>query len=237
MHGSTFNLTQWDSEIKDTITHLSKPFNPDEQPSNSQQSSGMGADSSKLSGFRTPFLEYNDETFDVLVQQGFTYDTSIEEGWEDTMDGSNYPWPYTLDSGSPGNQYMLDNGFPNKVPLTPCPGLWELGVNPVIIPPDNLTAQYGVNHSIRNKVKSNISEFDVGSGKITGFDFNLWDQAKLNKAETLATLKYTLDLRLQNGNRAPFMFGAHSEYYSSKGESFFSQISVRDRQEVIEEFI
>ncbi len=237
LHGSEFSVAQWNTEIKDTIVHLSKPFNPNEQPGNSQQTSGMGANRSKLAGFRTPFLEYNDATFKVLVQQGFTYDTSIEEGWEDTIDGSNYSWPYTLNSGSPGNQYMLDNGFSNKVPLTSRPGLWELGVNPVIIPPDNLTSNYGVSHSIRNKVKSNVSWFNVRSGKITGFDFNLWDQAKLDKAETLATLKYTLDLRLQNGNRAPFMFGAHTDFYASKNAGLFSQISVRDRQKVIEEFL
>jgi hypothetical protein len=82
-----------------------------------------------------------------------------------------------------------------------------------------------------------VSYFDVVGGKMTGFDFNLWQQAKLNKAETLATLKYTLDLRLQNGNRAPFLFGAHSENYGSKNAALFSQISVRERQEVIEEFL
>lgn len=236
-HGTDFNLTEWSSEIGDTVNHLSKPFNPNERSENPSQSSGMGADRLKLTGFRTPYLEYNDYTFSVLVQQGFTYDTSIEEGWEDTIDGSNYPWPYTLNSGSPGNQYMLDSGFPNKVPLTSRPGLWELGVYPVIIPPDTLTSSYGVNHSIRDKVKSNIPWFDVTSGKITGFDFNLWDQAKLNKKETLATLKHTLDLRLKNGNRAPFMFGAHTDYYGSKNADLFPQISVRDRQKVIEEFL
>ncbi len=181
--------------------------------------------------------EYNDNTFEVLVKQGLTYDTSIEEGWESDQDGSNYSWPYTLNSGSPGNKYMLDSGFPNKVPLSPRRGLWELGVHPLIVPPDNLTSQYGINHSIRNKIKSNLSWFDTTSGKITGFDYNLWGLAKLNKAESLAVLKYTLDLRIQNGNRAPFMLGAHTDYYGSKNASLFSQISVRDRQKVIEEFI
>ena len=237
LHGSGFSVGQWSSEIGDTVSHLSKPFDPNELPNNSSPLSGMGADPLKLTGFRTPFLEYNDEMFSVLVQQGYTYDTSIEEGWEFIIDGSNYPWPYTLDSGSPGNQYMLDSGFPNKVPLTPRSGLWELGVNPLIIPPDNMTSQYGVNHSIRNKAKSNMPWLDLNDGKITGFDYNLWALAKLNKAESLATLKYTLDLRLQNGNRAPFMLGAHTDYFGSKNVGLFPHISVRERQEVIEEFI
>ena len=236
-HGKAFSVTKWHSEIGDALKHLSKPFNPNEQPENPVQSSGMGADRPKITGFRTPFLEYNDNTFSVIVQQGFTYDTSIEEGWEDSIDGSNYPWPYTLNSGSPGNKYMLNNGFPHKVPLTSRPGLWELGVNPVIIPPDSHTSRYGVDHSIRSKVKSNVPWFDVNSGKMTGFDYNLWEQAKLNKAESLATLKYTLDLRLQNGNRAPFMLGAHTDFYSSKNANLFAHISVRDRQKVIEDFL
>jgi hypothetical protein len=82
-----------------------------------------------------------------------------------------------------------------------------------------------------------MSWFDLVGGKITGFDYNLWASAKLNKAETLATLKYTLDLRLQNGNRAPFMFGAHTDYFGSKNAALFGQISVRERQEVMEQFI
>ncbi|MCF6204835.1 MAG: putative Ig domain-containing protein [Methylococcaceae bacterium] len=237
LHGSQFNTAQWNTEIGGAITHLTKPFDENEQPGNSNSASGMGANLNNLYGFRTPFLEYNNETFSALVQQGLTYDTSIEEGWENTIDGTNFPWPYTLDSGSPGNQDMLERGFPNKFPISGHPGLWELGVNPVIIPPDSATSQYGINYSIREKVLANVSYFDVVSGKITGFDFNLWQLAKLNKAETLATLKYTLDLRLQNGNRAPFLFSAHSENYGSKNAALFSQISVRERQEVIEEFL
>jgi hypothetical protein len=236
-HGAAFSAAQWKAEISNTITHLTKPFDSNEQPGNLNPATGMGADRQKITGFRTPYLEYNDKTFEVLVQQGLTYDTSIEEGWESSQDGSNYSWPYTLNSGSPGNKYMLDSGFPNKVALSPRRGLWELGVHPLIVPPDNLTSRYGVNHSIRNKIKSNVSWFDTTSGKITGFDYNLWAVAKLNKAETLAVLKHTLDLRLQNGNRAPFMLGAHTDYYGSKNASLFSQISVRDRQKVIEEFI
>ena len=237
LHGSDFNSAQWSSEIGNTVAHLSKPFNSSEIPGNSYPASGMGADPVKLIGFRTPFLEYNDEMFSVLVQQGYTYDASIEEGWEYTIDGSNYPWPYTLNQGSPGNQYMLDSGFPNKEQLSSRPGLWELGVNPLIVPPDNLASQYGVAHSIRDRVKLNMPWFDLTDGKITGFDYNLWGLAKLDKAETLAVLKYTLDLRLQNGNRAPFLLGAHTDYFASKNASLFPHISVRERQEVIEELI
>ncbi|MEE9426345.1 MAG: polysaccharide deacetylase family protein [Methylococcales bacterium] len=236
-HGSNFTLTQWLAEIGNTQVFLSKPFDPNEQPGNSSSTSGMGADIAQLTGFRTPFLEYNDATFKALKQKGLTYDTSIEEGWHHLLDGTNYPWPYTLNSGSPGNQSMVDDGFPNKTPISSHAGLWELGVTPLIIPPDNITADYGIDSSIRDKVKINMPWFDLAGGKITAFDWNIWAQAKLNKAETLATLKYTLDLRLQNGNRAPFMLGAHIGNFSSKKADLANQISVRERQEVLEAFI
>jgi hypothetical protein len=79
------------------------------------------------------------------------------------------------------------------------------------------------------------SWFDVGSGKITGFDFNLWVSFKMTKAEFLATMKYSLDQRLK-GNRAPFLFGAHTDYYSSKYTAP-PNATVAERQAAIEEFI
>ena len=57
----------------------------------------------------------------------------------------------------------------------------------------------------------------------------------MNTTEFAATLKYTLDLRLQ-GNRAPLLFGMHSDYYSSKYEAPLIP-SWRERQQAVEEFI
>ena len=57
----------------------------------------------------------------------------------------------------------------------------------------------------------------------------------MTKAEFLATLKYTLDQRIA-GNRAPFMFGAHTDYYSSKYTAV-PNATVAERQQAIEEFI
>ncbi len=215
-HGEGFTLSEWESEIRKTQESLSKPFDNNELPGNSNPDIGMGADISKLTGFRTPFLEYSNGTFEVLTDNGIVYDTSIEEGSsDDAINGANFPWPYTLDNGS-----IKDSSISSH------PGLWELGVTPLIIPPE-----------LRAKVKANVPSFNEETGKFTAFDYNIWAFAKLNKADTLRTLKYTLDLRLQNGNRAPFMLGAHTDYFSSKKANEFSQISVRERQEVIEEFI
>ncbi|MEE9322782.1 MAG: hypothetical protein V3U76_20230 [Granulosicoccus sp.] len=236
-HGTDFSRAQWNNQMRDTQTALSKPFDAAEEPGNASSTTGMGASLAKLTGFRTPYLEYNDDMFKALIQNGFTYDTSVEEGWQSSVDGSNFPWPYTLDSGSPGNKAMVALGFPDKKPMTQHRGLWELGVTPLIIPPDNKTAEYGIKYSIRDRVRANMPWFDLQSGKVTGLDYNIWTQAGLNKAESLATLKYTLDLRLKNGNRAPFLLGAHTDYFNSKSADLASQISVAERQEVIEDFI
>jgi hypothetical protein len=57
----------------------------------------------------------------------------------------------------------------------------------------------------------------------------------MTKAEFLATVKYSLDQRLR-GNRAPFMFGVHTDYYSSKWSAAVSA-SLAERQAAISEFI
>ncbi len=77
--------------------------------------------------------------------------------------------------------------------------------------------------------------FDEESGKITGFDWNLWIVFGMTKAEFLATLKYTLDLRLK-GNRCPMAFGTHSDIYSSKFQDLPNSV-VEERQEALIEFI
>jgi hypothetical protein len=208
--GNAFDFSTWNNEINGAQNSLIN---------------GLDISANKISGFRTPFLEYNEQTFKVLTANGLTYDTSIEEGWNSTINGSNFPWPYTLNEGSPGDKLMVSWGFPNKrEAISEHPGLWELGVNPLIIPERH-----------RASIKSRMPWLNTESGKITAFDWNLWvGAAKMTKQETLDTLKHTLDLRLQ-GNRAPLMIGAHTGNFSSARA--MSQISVRQRKEVIQEFI
>jgi hypothetical protein len=57
----------------------------------------------------------------------------------------------------------------------------------------------------------------------------------MTKAEFLATMKYTLDLRLQ-GNRAPLVFSAHSDYYASKWTPAIPS-TLADRQAALTELI
>ena len=221
-HGAAFTESQWMDEITSCNATLVKPFDPNEVNFEPNAAKGIGATSSQITGFRTPFLEYNDATLAVVDALGFHYDVSIEDGYQEEQDGTNYLWPYTLDHGSPGHDVLVE--WELKEPITPHPGLWELPVHPVIVPPE-----------LRATMKARQSWFDETSGKITGFDYNLWVSFSMTKAEFLATLKYTLDQRLA-GNRAPMMFGAHTDYYSSKYTAV-PNATLEERQAAIEEFL
>jgi hypothetical protein len=216
-HGAAFTVDQWTNEISTCTSGLN----------------GLGID--EVYGFRTPFLEYNEATFTALNELGIEYDCSIEEGYQPEQDGTNYAWPHTLDEGSPGNDVLVEWGL--KDPIGKHPGLWEMPVHPVIVPPDEECEKYGVPTGFRDKMKSVADYFDVEGGKITGLDYNMYATGMflMNKAEFVATLKYTFDLRY-NGNRAPMMFGAHSQYYSSEWNSA-PNMTLAERQAAIEEFL
>jgi hypothetical protein len=193
-----------------------------------------GVDTFGVTGFRTPFLEYNDATFEALKAAGLSYDCSIEDGYQPDHDGTNYLWPYTLDEGSPGHQVQVEWGMREKISVHP--GVWEMPAHPVIVPPDPECKRYGVEPGLRDRMKAVNNYFDVDSGKITGFDYNLWILFAMTGDEVLATLKHTLDLRLA-GNRAPFMLGAHSDIYSSKYSEEAPNATLPERQETLRSFL
>ena len=95
---------------------------------------------------------------------------------------------------------------------------------------------------VRAKLKQRQTWFDVSGGLITGFDYNLWASTSvggfaMTKAEFVATLKYTLDQRLA-GNRSPFLFGAHTDYYvAAWNQNATGTPSENDRRAAIEEFL
>jgi peptidoglycan/xylan/chitin deacetylase (PgdA/CDA1 family) len=211
----------------------------------------VGVPADEVIGFRTPFLKYGNDTLAAVKQVGFRYDTSIEEGYEwdnkanngngATQDGTNFFWPYTLDQRSPGHTTQVEWGD-GLVEIEPHAGLWELPVYAVVVPPDDKCQAYGVDPGLRAKLKQRQSWFDVNGGLITGFDYNLWASASvggfaMTKAEFVATLKYTLDQRLA-GNRSPFLFGAHTDYYvASWNQNAAGTPSETDRRAAIEEFL
>ncbi|HEY5951525.1 MAG TPA: polysaccharide deacetylase family protein [Kofleriaceae bacterium] len=211
----------------------------------------VGVPAAEVIGFRTPFLKYDNDTLTAVQQVGFRYDTSIEEGyeWDDKanngnggpQDGTNFFWPYTLDNRSPGHSVQVEWGE-GLVEIEPHAGLWELPVYSVVVPPDAKCQAYGVEPGLRARLKQRQTWFDVEGGLITGFDYNLWASTsvggfQMTKAEFVATLKYTLDQRLA-GNRSPFLFGAHTDYYvASWNANAVGTPSETDRRAAIEEFL
>jgi Polysaccharide deacetylase len=203
--GGGYTTAQWSAEIDTNVDWLTRAFVPNE-PAFSM-GSGPGLARAALEGFRAPFLSYNPNLFTVLRSGGFTYDISIEEGWQLSDDGIDFNWPYTLDNGSPGGTAV---GRPSGNQS----GLWELGAAPFAIPP-----------TLRSQ---------LGLSKITGLDFNMFVSANLTKAQALDILKYSLDQRLAS-NRAPLFVGAHTNIYTDAVT--LPNTTAQQRREVIEEFV
>jgi hypothetical protein len=215
--GMNFNQAAWTKEIEGCITF--------------HTGAAVGMKRADLWGFRTPFLQYNASTFPAVKALDFWYDCSIEEGHQEDQDGTNFLWPYTLDTGSPGNAT-----HPRLTPIKTWPaGLWELPAYRVIVPPDEDAAKYGIPAGLRVKLaRFNPTGVGITAGKITGLDYNLWYAYELNKAEFLATLKYSLDQH-RKGNRTPFLFGMHTAIYTSHEPNV--KATVAERREAIVEFL
>lgn len=221
------DTNRWTEELTGTLDALTKDYDANEEPWDTSLKSGPGLPREQLVGWRTPLLATNDLLMPVLKAHGVWYDSSLEEGFQDGQDGTDFLWPYTLDSGSPGDAFLAARGSQDtKAPITRHAGLWELPVYTVITPPE-----------IRAALKYRVNWFDDTSGKITGDDFNLltYSLFQMNKAEFLATLKYTLDQRLR-GNRAPLLITLHSDYYSPEF-TYAPNLTSAERREAIEEFL
>jgi len=233
-HGTKFTVNHWEAEIDECTRRLVKPFNPDNDPENPDIRNGIGISSSQIFGFRTPYLEYSDSTLTAMTNLGFFYDCTIEEGWQDNQDGTNFLWPYTLDSGSPGNVKTTQDTVSPLV--TGHKGLWEMPCYAVIIPPDDKCKEYGVAPGLRNKLAKVHNYFKAADGKITGLDWNLWVDFQMSKAEFLASLKYSFDLRLA-GNNCPFLLGAHSDIYSDTYPDTIANATPKERRAALGEFL
>jgi hypothetical protein len=194
-------------------------------------------------GFRTPFLAYNNNVFTSTKELGFTYDCSIEEGEDSTQNGTDFFWPYTLDNGSPGANVSAALGTHPPVDSSH-KGLWEIPVYLTLTPPDSECVKYGIATGLRHRMWQNLKTFtgdstwDTISGKMTGLDYNIWFDFNTTKAEYIAILKYTLDMRLK-GNRAPFIYGVHSDFYSLQyiSEPLGCATNYIQRKEAMVEFL
>lgn len=193
----------------------------------------IGVHRSEIMGFRTPYLEHNEATFIAIREFGLVYDCSLEEGFDASSDGTDFLWPYTLDTGSPGNEMLAAQDL--KSAIGHHPGLWEMPAYTFVVPPDAECEKYGVPSGLRDRLAKIQKYFQPQNGKITGFDYNLWYLFHLSKEEVVAILKYTLDQRLA-GNRSPLLIGMHSEEYSEESEPALGSTYL-ERRQAIEAFV
>lgn len=207
----------WRREIKECIAWLMKPWNGNVLKDSVEY--GIGAQREDIVGFRTPYLEYNDDLFTAVSDCGLKYEAAIEEGWQSDQDGTNCLWPYTLENGSPGDVWVSKTIFGRDKPeIGSHPGIMAMPIYTLIAPPDELCEAYGTRPGLRERMKAEVSYFDVFNGKFTGVDWNIWFEYFMNADDALAVLKYTFDLRYR-GNRCPFLFGVHSDIYSDRYDS------------------
>ncbi|MGM0461377.1 MAG: polysaccharide deacetylase family protein [Fibrobacterota bacterium] len=198
-------------------------------------------------GFRTPFLEFNKNTFQAAREMGMNYDCSTVEGGsakQDSLVPGNYHWPYTMNYTIPGydgswwqgqllqnhSEYALNGSEKTD-------NMWQLPCYSFLAPPDSVLEEYGYETGLRDFMQSVIDW--ESNGKITGLDYNMWAPGdhggfELNKEQSLATLRYTLDKKY-SGNRTPLTLGMHSQFYFE--EDKFANISNTEQREFLEEFI
>jgi hypothetical protein len=167
----------------------------------------LGVPRATIVGFRTPFLQQSEATFEAILEQKFRYDSSIEHYY-----GVNgFLWPYTLDAGkAPGYTYQTN-------PQKAYAGLWEMPVHELMLA-------------------------TTGYSAVTGLDYNMWIAKKMSRQQFVAVMKANLDLRLKGGNapanRAPLIWGGHTDLYSRfNTDANAAAASLSDRRAAVEEFI
>ena len=164
---------------------------------------GITATAADVVGFRTPFLGYNDNTFAALTQLGLTYDSTFPNCFGDGEDGGSCSWPHSLDGPSKDAQSLMMKAGAEAIKSHP--GLMEVPVSTVFIPAE-----------LRAKVPAKMpypSLWEPATGKLGGLDYTILIDAKLSPEDMATALKQTLDQHLA-GNRAPFVFCAHTFMYS-----------------------
>jgi peptidoglycan/xylan/chitin deacetylase (PgdA/CDA1 family) len=182
----------------------------------------LGIEKCKLMGFRTPFLNFSQSTFDAFKAVGLRYDASIEFGYDWWMpagasngwgpgtseSGKHYYWPFTMNNAFPA-------AFYNKG-VAPMPGVWEFPVYTF------------------NKITGDTA------ATVTGFDFNLWTKAQSEPSFNFTeVLKNSLDQRLA-GNRSPFAVGAHTDIYSqfdASANTTWTNFNYQARRKALQDFI
>jgi hypothetical protein len=200
-----------------------------------------------VTGFRAPRLEMNDNGLQAVKAMNYQYDDSLEEiqppGWVsaavDADTGNShgfnwFPWPYTLDNGSPGIWNQQAGG--DKAWVTNFPnGLWELPVYEVYLPSSvgttvanrmlaadtSCTVPAGMSMPSPGHCFLSPGELSAGQAEteVTGFDFNTFVYCRMQPSEWLTTMQHTFLLRYY-GSRTPMTYGAHPIEYTFPYDSF-----------------
>jgi hypothetical protein len=203
----------------------------------------------KIAGFRAPRLEVNDNGLNALKAIGYQYDENLEEllpaGHVDAIvdldtgakEGfSGFPWPYTLDNGSPGIWIQQVDGDKKWVTNFP-KSVWEIPVYQVYVPSKN-----GLGKTIADTMMAAdkdctfppgtptdqqthcfLSDGELNPGdsvkEVTSFDFNTFIYSRFSAAQWLEVMKHTFLARYY-GNRAPLTYGAHPIEYTDPYDSY-----------------
>lgn len=133
-------------------------------------------------GFRAPYLNYTPNTFNLLHQAGFTYDSSATASLPVDAEGTDAYWPYTLDYGL-ANDCLTIPGVCQGQPQIP--GFWE-------VPMYALFDERGV-----NGIHLMDPWLDTANGN-----------SEPDDSATLAFMQSTFTAHY-NGNRQPFGLYTH----------------------------
>jgi hypothetical protein len=147
---------------------------------------GLGVPRARIVGFRTPFLQQSEATFQAIVEQDFKYDCSVEH----YSDGSGFVWPYTLDNGKdPKHTYQTP-------PASKYPGLWEMPVNQLQTAIGGYQAITGFDYNLW--ISSHLTRQQV---------------VDILKVNLVIRMKGGI-MPDSVPNRAPLLIGGHTDLYS-----------------------
>jgi hypothetical protein len=200
---------------------------------------------SKIAGFRAPRLEINDEGLNALKAIGYQYDENLEEilpeGYVDAAVAVDtgakkgfawFPWPYTLDNGSPGIWSQQASGGDKKYVTNFPAGVWEVPVYQAYVPSKDGMGKAIADAMLKadkdctfppdtpddQKQHCFLSDGELSPGdsvkEVTAFDFNTFVYSRMTGDQWLAVMKHTFLLRYY-GNRAPLTYGAHPIEYTA----------------------
>ena len=144
-------------------------------------------------------------------------DSSLPNCFDDAEDGTNCSWPYTLGQGSPDadafvRKLKTQDLQPQLSPPTikRHPGLWEVPVTTLIVPPDSAASQYRFNTGLRERIAARApfpypSLYEASTGKITGLDYTLLVDAGVTGYYMCARFDYHRDLHLSGNHSLIFV--------------------------------